>query len=102
MAERELSIPEPSLQHFQRRREFLIRTYGHLLAGVVAFVVLEMVYFATGLAEAIAACAPLGELASSCSALSIVVACDGYDGPARSPADLVLQTPASGDTASRT
>ena len=54
MAERELSIPEPSLQHLQRRREFLIRTYGHLLAGVVAFVVLEMVYFATGLAEAIA------------------------------------------------
>ena len=54
MAERELSIPEPSLQHLQRRREFLIRTYGHLVAGIVAFVVLEMVYFATGLAETIA------------------------------------------------
>ncbi len=54
MDEYELSIPEPSLQHLQRRREFLIRTYGHLLAGIVAFVVLEMVYFATGLAESIA------------------------------------------------
>lgn len=54
MVDRELAVPGPDLQHLQRRREFLIRTYGHLLAGVVAFVALEMAYFATGLAETIA------------------------------------------------
>lgn len=36
------------------RRTFLIRTYGHLLAAVVAFVALEMFYFATGIAETVA------------------------------------------------
>ncbi len=54
MADRELIVPRPDLTLLQRRRVFLNRTYGHLLAGIVAFVILEMVYFATGLAESIA------------------------------------------------
>lgn len=37
-----------------QRREFLLQTYGHLLGAVVAFVMLEMVYFATGIAETVA------------------------------------------------
>lgn len=36
------------------RALFLVRTYTHLLGAVIAFVVLELFYFATGLAEAIA------------------------------------------------
>lgn len=54
MADREFVVPRPDLTLLQRRREFLNRTYGHLLAGIVAFVILEMAYFATGLAESIA------------------------------------------------
>ena len=54
MADPALAIPKPSSLHLQRRREFLMRTYGHLLGGIVAFVALEMVYFTTGLAETIA------------------------------------------------
>jgi FtsH-binding integral membrane protein len=37
-----------------QRRDFLLKTYGHLLGAVLAFVVLEMAYFASGLAETIA------------------------------------------------
>ena len=54
MADPALVIPEPTEQRLQARREFLINTYGHLLAGIVGFIALEMVYFATGLAETIA------------------------------------------------
>jgi uncharacterized protein len=36
------------------RSLFLVRTYTHLLGAIVAFVLLELFYFATGLAEAIA------------------------------------------------
>ncbi len=54
MADPALVIPEPTGQRLHARREFLINTYGHLLAGIVAFIALEMVYFASGLAETIA------------------------------------------------
>ena len=37
-----------------QRREFLIRMYQHLLGALLAFVVLELFYFSTGLAETIA------------------------------------------------
>lgn len=47
-------VPRPDLTQLQRRRGFLDRTYGHVLAGIVVFVVLEVFYFATGLAETIA------------------------------------------------
>ena len=36
------------------RSLFLVRTYAHLLGAVIAFVFLELFYFSTGLAEAIA------------------------------------------------
>lgn len=36
------------------RRAFLYRTYAHLLGAIVAFVALETLYFATGIAEVVA------------------------------------------------
>jgi uncharacterized protein len=36
------------------RSLFLVRTYAHLLGAIIAFVVLELFYFSTGLAESIA------------------------------------------------
>jgi FtsH-binding integral membrane protein len=36
------------------RSLFLVRTYGHLLGAIVLFVLLELFYFGTGLAESIA------------------------------------------------
>ena len=54
MADPALVIPEPTGQRLGPRREFLINVYGHLLAGIVAFIALEMVYSASGLAETIA------------------------------------------------
>ena len=46
-----------------QRREFLLQTYGHLLGAVVAFVMLELIYFATGIARDGRRCTPVGELA---------------------------------------
>ena len=37
------------------RSLFLVRTYAHLLGAIIAFVLLELFYFSTGLAESIAA-----------------------------------------------
>ena len=36
------------------RSLFLVRTYAHLLGAIIAFVLLELFYFSTGLAESIA------------------------------------------------
>jgi hypothetical protein len=49
-----ISIPAAPASLLATRRLFLVRTYQHLLAAVVAFVLLEITYFKTGLAETIA------------------------------------------------
>jgi FtsH-binding integral membrane protein len=48
------AVAAPAQSIVWQRRDFLLKTYGHLLGAVVAFVVLEMLYFASGLAESIA------------------------------------------------
>ena len=54
MADDGISIPTAPASLLATRRLFLVRTYQHLLGAVVAFVLLEITYFKTGLAETIA------------------------------------------------
>lgn len=54
MSDERIAMTHPGTSVAWQRRDFLLRTYGHLLAAIVAFVVLEMLYFATGIAETVA------------------------------------------------
>jgi uncharacterized protein len=54
MAENAQTLPAPPAISVWRRREFLYRTYAHLLGAIVAFVLLEALYFSTGIAETVA------------------------------------------------
>ena len=54
MVENAHAMPRPPEISVWRRREFLLRTYGHLLGVIVAFVLLEGFYFASGIAETVA------------------------------------------------
>ena len=54
MSEQQIAVAPPSGSAVWQRREFLFKTYGHLLGAIVAFVVLELIYFATGIAETVA------------------------------------------------
>jgi hypothetical protein len=50
----DITLPAPPSGIVWQRRRFLIQTYEHLLGAIVAFVVLEILYFSSGLAESIA------------------------------------------------
>lgn len=47
-----IATPRPSV--VWQRRDFLLRTYGHLMGAIIAFLLLETVYFTTGFAETVA------------------------------------------------
>jgi FtsH-binding integral membrane protein len=49
---RHVDLPQPPSSVLERDR-FIVRTYAHLLGAIIAFVMLELLYFGTGLAESI-------------------------------------------------
>ena len=54
MSDEHVTMTQPTATAVWERRDFLLHTYGHLLGAIIAFVVLEMFYFATGIAESVA------------------------------------------------